>query len=480
MGDIIVPRMKQLNNIIRMNKQLLLRAAVVASVLAAGALTTRTHAQSADAIIDKLVDKGILTQQEAKELREEADHAFDRAYKAKSGLPDWVTQLKLGGDMRGRFEHFHFDNDSSSISSANRIDRSRFRYRLRAGVTATMFDNIEAGFRLTSSDPKEDSVGNLAMGGDPISGNTTFQNNAAKKSVFFDLAYGKWTPLNRDGWTVTTTVGKMENPFVTSDMVFDGDYTPEGAALNVSYQLSDQHQLKLNGGGFILDESRTDSNDPFLTGVQLRWDGKYGQREGFYLVESSLGLGWYGITDADHGTLGNAAVQQVNAGNTRTAGGNLVYSYSPFVVDATLAYHLNSMPYYNGVFPIRLGGEFIHNPGAPSQNSGWWVGVTLGKAGKKRTWELAYRYKHLESDAWYEELVDSDFGAFYQVAMPGSGASYYASGTNVKGHIFKLSYSPYDSLTFTATYFLTELINPNPANSKSGTGRLQVDANWKF
>src|SRR5438034_7415035 len=68
------------------------------------------HAQSVDALLDKLVDKGILTQQEAKDLREESDKDFTKAYAAKSGMPEWVTALKFNGDFRGRFEHHGSDN----------------------------------------------------------------------------------------------------------------------------------------------------------------------------------------------------------------------------------------------------------------------------------------------------------------------------------------------------------------------------------
>ena len=48
--------------------------AIGAATLAA--LSTTAHAQSADAIIDKLVDKGILTVKEAQDLRDEADKNF--------------------------------------------------------------------------------------------------------------------------------------------------------------------------------------------------------------------------------------------------------------------------------------------------------------------------------------------------------------------------------------------------------------------
>ncbi len=52
--------------------------------------------------------------------------------------------------------------------------------------------------------------------------------------------------------------------------------------------------------------------------------------------------------------------------------------------------------------------------------------------------------------------------------------------TNVRGHIVRCQYSPYDSLTFTVTCFLTDLINESPIGSESGTTRVQIDAVLKF
>jgi len=437
-----------------MNNRLMTRAAIVASALLAGPMA---YGQSADALIDKLVDKGVLTVREANELREESDLAFTRAHAAKTGLPDYVTQMKLYGDVRGRYEGIFVDGDAP--------DRNRFRYRARLGVSVTFFQNIEAGIRLSSGE-----------NGDPISGNTTFSDNASKKGVYMDLAYGKWTPINHNGWTLSTTIGKMENPFTTSDMEFDRDYTPEGAALNASYQLNDHHVLKLNAAGFALEEDRAFTRDPSMIGAQLRWDGKYAQKEGYYTWESSLGVAGYALGSADN--LVNGAVPNSNVGNTRDDAGRLVYNYNPIVADASLTYNIAHVPYYVGTFPIKVEADLMHNPAAPSGNTGWWAGVTFGKAGKKRTWELGYRYKRLEADAWYEEFTDSDFGAYYATAPANSagGDNRYLSGTGVQGHIVRAVYAPYDSMNFGLTYFLTEAIGqPN-----SGASRIQVDVNWKF
>ena len=88
---------------IRKSKKNTTRLAFLAGAAALTALAPQTHAQSSDALIDKLVDKGILTTDEAKDLREESDKDFRTALQAKTGMPDWVTSYKIGGDFRGRY-----------------------------------------------------------------------------------------------------------------------------------------------------------------------------------------------------------------------------------------------------------------------------------------------------------------------------------------------------------------------------------------
>ena len=439
-------------------------------------LATAGHvsAQSADALIDKLVSKGVLTVKEANDLREESDKNFTTALQTKNGMSDWVQALKFNGDLRARYEAFNTDNSQF-------VDRQRLRYRMRFGVVAQMTDNIEAGFKLTSSDPVS------GFGGDPISGNTTFQNNADKKFLYIDQAYGKWSPLTGPHWFGSVIVGKMENPFVFSDMVFDADYTPEGAAANLAYVINDKHSVKLAGGYFVLDELSGSSHDPSMVGVQARWDAAWTPK-----LATSVGAAYLALENET--MLPNAGVPNMNRGNTRTgAAGNLAYGYSPFVVDASATYTFDKFPLYPGPCPIKIAGDYMYNNGAPgsgndvngrpADNSAYSVGFQLGKSGKKGTWDISYTWKSLGANAWWEEFTDSDFGAFY--ASPNSPANSganvgYGAGTNVKGHILKLSYSPYNSWTVSVKWFLTSLLNPYPVTQDSSMSRLQVDANWKF
>lgn len=456
-----------------MNTRTIIRTAALAALAATSAGVAQ--AQSSDALLNKLVQKGVLTQQEAEDLRKETDAGFDKAYRARTGLPDWVTQLKFYGDLRGRYDRLWFDNDDAGGPNAT---RDRLRYRLRVGTTVSLKDNLELGFRLISGEPDSATAGTLSQGGNPVSGNQTFRDNGSKKFIYIDLAYGKWTPVKNDDWNVSLSIGKIENPFITSDLVFDPDYTPEGGAVTLAYKLDEMHTFRVIAGGFAIDENNQGiTDDPFLLGGQVRWDAKWSKR-----LESSLGFGAFKLTDAPN--LVNGSVPNIDVGNTRSAGGVLLYDYTPLVADASVTYSFDVGTIFPGPMPLRFAGTFLHNPSAPSRNNGFELGVVAGRSGKKRSWELSYRYKYLEGDATYEEFPDDDFGAYY-AAIPGGygrGAGYNA-GTNIRGHVVKASYSPYDAITLSLTYFGTELIsNPDSSNKEkdSGTGRVFMDATWKF
>lgn len=454
------------------------------TTLAAGlcALPAAIHAQSADSLIEKLVDKGILTVDEAHELRTEADKDFGKAYSVKSGMPEWVSTLRINGDMRGRFEGFYADEPGFA-------DRARWRYRLRAGITAVMLDDLEVGFRLGSGDI--DNAAGINRGTDPISNNQTFQNNGSKKGIFLDTAYARWSPLNTGDWQGTFTLGKMENPLVSSDLWFDHDYTPEGLAEQFSYTVSQKHTLKFNGVQFAIDELGGSGKDPYLFGGQVRFDSAWNSK-----WSSSVGAAFMDILNANQ--LTSAAVPDINVGNTRTVIkaadgksftlGAPVADFQTLIADAGITYTVDSVPLHTGPFPIRVFGEYLHNFGADSANDGYQAGISFGKAGKKRTWELTYRYKVLEGDVWYEELTDSDSGGYYSgpfaaatvpglLRAPGSG---YGSGTNIRGHWMRFGYSPYDSLVFNVTWIHLENIEEYAAQTDSGIDRLQIDAIFKF
>ncbi len=466
------------------------KVALFAGATALMALAHPSSAQtSVDSLLNKLEQKGILTVDEAKQLKEEnqqeSANDFNKAFDSKITMPDYVSKYKFFGDFRGRF-----DEVASTDNNQNFVQRNRFRYRLRAGVAVTLKDNLEVGFSLTSDDPA--SPNNFNNAGSPNSNNSTFQDNGTKKGVYIDTAYGKWIPLNSGDWFLSTTIGKMYNPVQFTPMVFDPDWTPEGAAAQLGYTFNENHSVMVTGMAFVEDQEVNGADigsvrAPGLFGGQAVWNAKWTEK-----VSTSLGLGGYTLVNSGNLTTGN--VPYINQGNTRvneiippatTPTGVLVNNYSPIIADASATYKLESFPFYTGAFPIKLQGEFINNmaPVGNNNNQGYWVGATFGKSGKQHTWDISYRYEYLESDAVYDQLADDDNGAYYQNAPTGGAIGYYG-GTNLKGHMFKANYSITDALTFTFTCYLNQLISPslNAAAGEPNNSAMHImaDLMWKF
>ena len=460
--------------------------------LATGAAATLAAAtpaagQSVDALLDLLVRKGVLTSQEAGELRPQAQPEFATAFAARTGMPDWVTAFKINGDFRGRYENFFSSNDTF-------VQRTRFRYRARLGFTAVLKENLEVGLRLASGDV--DNAASITSGANPLSLNQTLQNNASKKGVFMDLAYLKWSPWITPALSSAFTFGKMPNPGTFTPMIYDVNYTPEGGALQLSCHLGSQHTLSLASGAFVLDEIASSSSDPFMLNNQVALKSTWSKTFNTSCSAASLWI-------RHVGELSNSSVPNWNGGNTRVippgslpAAAYPKYNFNPVVLDGSATYNLAQFPLYPGCFPITVGGEYMVNPGAPAQdwingvhtatgNFAYNLGVAFGKASQQGTWEINYTWRYLGANSWYEEMTGNDFGAYNQYSQPGSDLKPgYTTGTNVKGHIVRLSYAPFNMLVLNATYFLTHVINEQLVNATttwdSQMNRIQLDAVVKF
>jgi hypothetical protein len=470
------------------NQKTTTKVAIFAGAAALMALTPQTHAQSSvDALLNKLEQKGILSVDEAKELKaENATNSvsdFNKALGEKFPMPDWVTGYKLSGDFRGRYDDVSADIPAYATPGSGvpkkEDSNARLRYRVRAGLTINMKDDLQVGFRVGSGD------------GGPLSNNQTLQGNASKKTLYVDAAYGRWTPINNGTWMVTGTIGKMDQPFQASPMVFDPDYTPEGAALQATYKINDNHSLAFNGAGFVLDQ--TTSRGPFLYGGQVIWNSKWTSK-----ISTSLGVAAYDIANAANFAASSTPYDtpyDSNLGNTTrattipsypspTVGYTFANHFNPVVASGSVTYTLDSFPLYKGAFPVKFSGEYMNNPAAAHNNEGWWGGITLGKSGKKGQWDISYRYQRLEADAWWDQIVDDDNVAVTPQTYPSTTlpvvSGYAVGGTNIKGHLIKFDYSIFDSLTFSFTAYINELIvNPLPG-TQTGAVHAMADLMWKF
>lgn len=439
------------------------------AALVSVAVCAQAAAQSSDALLDKLVQKGILTTEEAKALKEDSKKDLDKAIAAKSGLSSWVSSLKFSGDFRFRYDGVYQDQSNSGADAQGTVnaleDRHRLRYRLRFGATADMSDHFEVGLRLGSG---EVGAATPSLGGSVYSANTTLNNDASRKFIFVDLAYAKWKPTD---WLVAD-VGKMNSAFWFTDMVLDPDYNPEGAQQKFTVALNPNQKIGLTAGEFVLLENYSAAgtaanNDVYLFMGQADWAAKWSDK-----VSTRVAVGGYAMAHHTAGAAagGASALETFLNQNGTPAFGTGAQNFNPVIVRGEVTYTLDSFPLFSGPFPITLGAEYAKNPGAhslPTGDTAYNFGVSLGSAKKKGNWLLSYNYKNIGTAAVWHGINDDDFG--YNAR----------GGTDVRGHQVIASYRFFDPMTFNLRFMRTEEIN-NPPGTSSEQTRLFADLLWTF
>src|SRR4051812_5364894 len=184
--------------------------ALPAALLCAGT----AFAQDSGPLIDILVKKGLINDQEAEDLR--ADLVKDFAANTSAGkmnLSSSITDFKISGDMRIRYE---YNNQAPEIAAGgyavkNETSRQRFRFRLNGDVT--LQKGWTTGFALETGQAAD-------------SANQTFTNMEDDYGVFVARAYIGWQPnLN---WAFV--LGKQKNIMYTTDLRWDADINPQGVS----------------------------------------------------------------------------------------------------------------------------------------------------------------------------------------------------------------------------------------------------------
>jgi hypothetical protein len=146
-----------------------------------------------------------------------------------------------------------------------------------------------------------------------------------------------------------------------------------------------------------------------------------------------------------------------------TTNQNLLNDYNVLDITALVAVKLGSLP-------VSVMGDYITNTadtknasGADTEDSGYQAGIILGKASDSQSWELAYFYKLVGTDATLADVADSDFGN---------------GGTDRKGHIMWAAYNPSKALQVKVKYFKTE--REDDLAAANDINRLQADLSVKF
>lgn len=348
----------------------------------------------------------------------------------------WMEKIKLYGDFRYRYELI--DEEGSD-------NRNRNRIRARVGLTAKVNEDIDLGFRLATSE----MWGDDESSGDPVSTNQTLDDAFSKKAIWLDLAYFAWHPSSIPGLNVVG--GKMENPFYRvggNQLIWDGDLTPEGIAVQYTRPITESDEVFFNGGGFYVDEVKSGA-DTSLWGVQGGLKHTFADKS--YLL-GGASLYCFGNIQG-HDAFVTVDGSDKFFGNSNSGG---LYSS-----DYDLMELFGEYGFALGQRPAAVYADYVKNTvAASSQDTGWLVGGKYGKCKDPGSWELSYDYRDVEADAVVGAFSDSDF---------------IGGGTNGKGHRIGAVYQLAKNTQAGLSYFLNE----KGADSHD-YNRLQLDLMFKF
>lgn len=313
----------------------------------------------------------------------------------------WADKITIKGDIRYRYEWQEKDNDTS---------KNRQRIRARIGAYAEVNDFTTAGIRFRT-------------GKDANSGNQTIGDSFDSKDVYLDLAYFTMAP--EDGKYGSATLGKMKYPWkVTTDMIWDSDVNPEGAAYNYSTKVD-------NTGLFT--------------------------QAGYYKVEETSST-----HDLNLGSFQIGATQPLSEKSKLTLGGSYFYydnsedfvdpdSGADYTTDYNIAELFGEVSFKDVLpVPFKLYGNVVNNTATGGQDNGYCGGIKFGDA-KKGKWEAKVGYRRLEKYAAPAYFADSDFAG---------------GGTDVKGVRFKAKYNIAKHLQGAVTYIAgNQISNDDDVNT---------------
>ncbi len=355
-----------------------------------------------------------------------------RAQEPTNPTPQWTQLIAFSGDFRYRHERTDMEGSEQ---------RTRQRIRLRFGFDAKLPDDVAITVRLATG------------GGDPISTNQTLGEGFTKKPVALDLAYVEWRPAPLPD--LGLLAGKMRNPFHAvgkNQLMWDSDLTPEGIAVQLHESFGKVGWFT-NAGGFWVAE-RSQEDDTGLFGFQNGVTLNQGSRG----VTLTGGFGFFTYT-----ALGGRApiIDQGGSRNTLVVPSGAPSGAGVYASDFSIVESFAEAGFTGFGVPIGLFGEYVRNVDARSDETGWIVGMSVGRAKNPGTWQFGYQYRRVEPDAVLGAFTDSDFAG---------------GGTDAKGHTVTFEYRIAAHVTTGATYQDNEIGLRNSQHYR----RLYFDVSISF
>ncbi len=423
-------------------------------------------------IVKEEIRNQVRAELKAEVLADVVSHAKKERWGVKDSLPGWLNRIKISGDMRVRAQGDIYDSGNPAPGDANNPylnvagfnssgpftdsdllavtandgfedflvtdeDRVRERVRLRINLDAKINENFSSNVRITT--------GNTT---NPVSTNQTLGEGGNKYDIVLDQAYIKFQgtegrPLS---W-LTAYAGRMPNPWVSTDLLWDDDLGFEGLAAMGTFgfggdglygKLHNDKEVFLTFGAFPLEEfSRSSSRDKWLFGGQIGTNWKFANQSSF-----TLAAAYYNYvnvqadpTPRDVDEFFASSPESVQKGNTvfsllspfdRNANGltsdddrlfALAADYD--LVNVTAQYNSAYFAPYN----LKLTADYVKNIGYSSSEVEERIGseVETGDVGYHFRvdfgwpvisyfghWNVFASYKYVERDAVLDAFTDSN------------------------------------------------------------------------
>ena len=424
--------------------------------------------------------------------------ARNENWAAPRTFPDWVSRFKLFGDVRVRYEGIFFPegNDNTgafpnfnSINTGAPLDvsgsvfspqfnvdqeRHRVRLRLRLGAEADLGNGFTAGLRIATGENNSPTSTNQSFGLANQGQGGTF----SKYAIWLDRGFLKYEVGGLPTKTLAISLGRFDNPFFSTEIVWDEDVGFDGLGLQAKYEVVNGLTPFLAGGAFPVfntdlnfasnQPAKFKSSDKWLYGGQLGADWKIHKDFNLKLaaayyhfdnVEGQLSDSYIPLSAQDAGNTDNTRPSFAQKGNTYRPLRRIIPSpLNNFGTTNQFQYFGLATPFHELAltgrlditrwepFQIILSGEWVknlafdhdkidriavNNRGADQAlgeigefsggDTAWIVNLKLGAAALQKTWDwqAGINYRYVESDAVVDGFTDSDFGL---------------GGTNLKGY----------------------------------------------
>ena len=244
---------------------------VVVAALMAPAFSAMANDTTQD-LINALVTKGVLTEDEARVLSKTSNGNYakkNKEIKSKLSISKHLEKATLYGDIRARQEW----RNAKEYGGNDEVNRSRQRYKITLGLKTNITDDWYTDLA-------------LAMGSKGRSDNATLGSGGyeeAKQGLYVKRAMIGWKPTD---W-LAVEAGRIKNPLYTKAMVWDKDLTWDGVAFKAKNKLNKLTTLELKGGVNTMvgddkqytNSSSSDVDSQYMGAVQGVWKHKFDKKK---------------------------------------------------------------------------------------------------------------------------------------------------------------------------------------------------------